>query len=506
MAGNQSCTGCSLSDITPLCMPWQEVNGRRMPQFSHRAAMLSYELAASAYDLQLDPWRDAGWRDFSYQVDNTLITGPNVNPTSGGGLSTMISDYFQRLAQSRLKRLNPISQLRGALRQREKADTCKAIVMLRPLYGGRYLVAIGFMGTGKRIYDWFSNFRLEKEEGVHAGFLQLTKEFEKNCDEICFPETAAELGLARLTLNDILEECRRPGSRFCVWLAGHSQGGAVMQLFALREIRRGFLRQNMLGYGFASPSVVYDNPCCDLGSFPLFHIINADDSFPRMGARLHVGRCRVFLPDDDMRVCCYGETWKKPVFQSVLHLLHMVCDSGSAFLCVLAMLGALQTLPAEEAVNVLNGLIGSLIPDMLLHSLGSRREDMVRALIQRAKQGYQRATGEAEPPRELLLPLEKRIAQMILDYGSREFSSACLQALSLPHRLRRRAAAAGTAPYLYIVTERFEDLRQKCWLYPASASESLPLRGDRRIADTRFAAYSRAREQRARALIKRRLA
>ena len=289
MAVNGRFTGCDLTDLMPLCMPWEEINGQMCPPFSHAAALLSFELAASAYDLELDTWRDAGWHDISYQIDNALFTGPTVNNPTGGGIGGAISGAFQHLAQARLKRLNPISQLRGALRQRESSDTCKAIVMLHAIPGGRYLIAIGFMGTGKRIYDWFSNFRLAEEEGVHSGFLQLAKVFESNWDAISFPETARELKLDHLTLRDILEECRTPGSRFRLWFAGHSQGGAIMQLIAYREIRRGFLRQNMVGYGFASPSVIYDQPFCNLSAFPLYHIINADDVFPRMGAVLHSG-------------------------------------------------------------------------------------------------------------------------------------------------------------------------------------------------------------------------
>lgn len=479
-------------------MPWKETNGQVFPEFLHSAALLSFCLASTAYDMELDPWREAGWRDISYQVDNTLLTGPSVNREANSGIASMITDYFQRLAQSRLSRQNPVSQIRGALRQKDGSDTCKAVVMLHKAPGNRYIVAIGFMGTGKRIYDWFSNFRVSNEEGMHAGFLQLTREFEKNGDEICFPETARELGRDKLTMNDILAECRRPGSRFRIWMAGHSQGGSIMQLFTLRQIRSGVLRQNMLGYGFASPTVIYENPGCDLTSFPLYHIINADDVFPRVGALLHVGRCRVFQPDETMRKACYRAAWREPVFRTMLTLTRRACDSGSAFLFVLSMLLALEDIAAEDAMTVLNGLIGHLIPDRLLGALGSRKEDLLRTLIQKTKQAYTRATGNPEPPNAMILPLRLALSRVIAQYGAKAFSKAFLQTLSLPHKLRGSDPERGVASYQYIVTRRFGDLRHRIWCASASRMDSSLVRIQKHtVPASRYSRLSREKYLRA---------
>ena len=491
MSGAGRFTGCNLGSLMPLCMPWEENFGLAQPVFSREAALLSFELAASAYDMNLDAWREAGWRDFSFQVDNTLLTGQNVNGAQGGGLSAMISDYFHYLARARLKRINPISQLRGALRQREGSDTCKAVVMLHPLSGGRYMVAVGFMGTGKRIYDWFSNFRLNREEGMHAGFLQLTKEFEKNAEEICFPVTAQELKLDKLTLSDILAECRRPGSRFRLWMAGHSQGGAIMQLFACREIRRGFLRQNMVGYSFATPSAVYARMNCDAGSFPLLHIVNADDIFPRMGAAMHIGRCRVMYPDEKMRIACYQPVWQDELFRQIHLLLRGVTDSGGAFLLVWAMLRALEDVPADSAMAALNVLAGSLVPEMLLGALGSRREEILLALAQRVAKGYRMATEGGTPPRDTMRVLRGRIAALILRYGGARFAKTALSCLGASHKL--------LGPYQYIVTQRFDDLKQRLWQPPVSAMGRMENKKcARRPAGGRYARFSEEKKRRSR--------
>ena len=497
MAATGHYIGCDLSDVTPLCAPWENANGVFFPPLSRSAALLSFELAASAYDMNLDSWREAGWRDFSYQIDNALYTGPSLNKPAGSGIGSVISDYLHHLAQARLNRLNPISQIRGALRQRESSDTCKAIIMLHPAPNGRRIVAIGFMGTGKRIYDWFSNFRLSAEEGVHSGFLQLTREFENRCDEISFSETAKELGLERLTLRDILEECRRPQSRFQLWLAGHSQGGAVMQLFALRLIRDGTLKQNLLGYSFASPSTVYEHPAFDLGSIPLYHIINADDIFPRMGASFHAGRCLIMDPDQEMRRVCYGNAGKEPLFRTVHGVLRRVTNSPRAFIVTTAMLQALEELPPEDAMAVLNGLIRQIIPERLLGPLGNRREDILQALTRRTAQGYEMASGEKEMSADQLYILRRRIVGLISLYGPKAFSAVVLSALSFPHKLRGIYPGNRLAPYQYIVTERFNDLRQAVWHAPASGMDASLIRSGRRLPQGRFHSFSAARMRRA---------
>ena len=478
-------------------MPWQEENGMMQAAFSRVSALLSLELASTAYDMETDLWEKAGWRDFSYQVDNTLLTGPAVNREGKGMIDGVVSEYYQQLVKSRLKRQNPISQIMGTLRQREGSDTCKAVIMLHPLSGGQYLVAIGFMGTGKRVYDWISNFRVSRAERMHNGFLQLTRQFEANFNAIQFTETARELGLDRLTLSDVLLECRRPGSRFRVWTAGHSQGGAIMQLFAYMEVQKGLLKQNMLGYSFASPSVVYDHPPCELSAFPLCHIINADDVFPRTGASFHIGRCRVFYPDERMRKRCYGNLYEKDVFRACLRLTRNVTDSGRAFLTVLATLQVLQEASSDEALSMLNGLIGSLIPDRIVSAVSGRGDDLIKALIQRVKQGYTVATGNAEPPGQTLAALRFRISGLLKAYGSVAFSKGFLSALALPHKLRGPVAGNALASYQYIVTERFGELRSKLWCAPASRMENGVRRVPRRMPAHPKAGLSREINRRA---------
>ena len=491
-------TGYNLESLTPLCAPWREINSLLQPVFSHEAALLSHELASTAYDMETDDWEKAGWRDFSYLVDNTLLTGPAVNREGKGMIDGVRSGYYQQLAKSRLKRQNPISQIMGTIRHRDGSDTCKAIVMLHPMLGGQYLVAIGFMGTGKRVYDWISNFRVNRTERMHNGFLQLTRQFEVNCDLIQFPETARELGIEKLTLTDVLLECRRPGSRFRLWMAGHSQGGAIMQIFSFSAVQHGLLRQNMLGYSFASPSVLYDQPPCSLSVFPLFHIINADDVFPRAGAFLHIGQCWIFYPDKVMRLRCYGKRMDKAEFRAILSMTRNVTDSGNAFLLVLALLLALQDMGQDEAMTILNSLIGSLIPQKIVSAVSGYGDDLLRVLIQKVRQGYSIASEQEEPPLQTLSMLHSRMTAFMKAYGSKAFSMAFLSAVALPHKLRGPVGEDSLASYQYIITERFGELRQKFWCPPASRLENGVRSSVRRLPEHIRAGLSHEINRRAR--------
>ncbi|MBQ9264406.1 MAG: hypothetical protein IJ189_09410 [Clostridia bacterium] len=497
MAVHGPYTGCDLNNLTSLCMPWREENHLLRPLFSPDAAALSLELASTAYDMQTGPWRENGWFDFSYLIDTTVLTGPAVNgETPEGTFSQPLFDAYQRQAAELVKKQSPISLLRGTLRQREASDTCKCLTMLHRMPGGRYVLAIGFMGTGKRLYDWISNFRMGREEGAHQGFLQLTQEFESRCGEIEFPQAAREMGVDKLTLTDIFAQCRLPGSRFRVWMAGHSQGGAIMQLAAFREIRRGLLRQNLIGYGFASPSVLYENPGCDLCGFPLFHIINGDDVTPRVGAEMQIGRCLVYQPDEEMRKTCYGQAWTNPLFRLALRQLAYVHDNRSCIINNVALLKVIEALPDSEAAAIMGKALGRLLPDRLLSTLGGRVDQLLRAGIRRGATAYARVTlGEALPENLLNLRMQ-RITALMNAFGPQPFIKALLLAMGAPHKLRGTdQTTGGVGAYQTIVTKHCDALR----FYPRVGSvprtSALPLRSRKAPRASRRQRIRRMRNQ-----------
>ena len=189
-------TGVDLSQTASLLLPWtHDPWGKLRPPLSEEALCMSAELASAAYGMAIEPWVEAGWRDVTIQVDGELTALPPNNPLS--------AEWRKYWVRARLKPVSALGQMLGALRLSSSNNTTgKAVVMLHPALDGRYVVAVGFMGTGSRFYDWFSNFRMTTQDGMHRGFLELARQFEANEEKISFPETAEELGLEKLTLRE----------------------------------------------------------------------------------------------------------------------------------------------------------------------------------------------------------------------------------------------------------------------------------------------------------------
>ena len=191
-------TGVDLSQTASLLLPWtHDPWGKLRPPLSEEALCMSAELASAAYGMAIEPWVEAGWRDVTIQVDGELTALPPNNPLS--------AEWRKYWVRARLKPVSALGQMLGALRLSSSNNTTgKAVVMLHPTLDGRYVVAVGFMGTGSRFYDWFSNFRMTTQDGMHRGFLELARQFEANEEKISFPETAEELGLEKLTQRDLM--------------------------------------------------------------------------------------------------------------------------------------------------------------------------------------------------------------------------------------------------------------------------------------------------------------
>ena len=66
-------THCDLASLSSLTLPFESDPFFRLrPPFTKEAAELSMELAQMTYTLELEPWEQAGWNDFSIQIDNSL--------------------------------------------------------------------------------------------------------------------------------------------------------------------------------------------------------------------------------------------------------------------------------------------------------------------------------------------------------------------------------------------------------------------------------------------------
>ncbi len=426
-----------------------EVGRMMQGEYSPDCAGLSLQLSVLAYTMEVDPWRAAGWQDVSYHVNHRLLTGEAANGGDGGRFSGLFSEYRQYRARFAAKSANIINQVLGTVRQREKSDSCKAVVMAKPVGEGRYLIAIGFMGTGKHLYDWIANFRIANEEGMHQGYLQLARHFEERMGEIVFEQTASEMGFPTLTLQDIIEECRRSNSRFRLWLSGHSQGGGIMQVFAYRAMLRGVLPENIIGYGFASPSVIYGQ-VRPIPGMQLYHLLNRDDLVPRVGAQWHIGQCLVYQPDGDMRLICYGDMSRNRDFRSVLSLLLHVRNTWDGLVLLDAIISALAALDDEETMGALSALLEKWLPDKVTDMVGDRVDDGMMFIRRFIEKQYQE-NRDVPVPTERVKHLSLRIVDMMRRMGTRTFVKWLFRGLGVPHRLRSGEDNGNLVPaYAYI--------------------------------------------------------
>ncbi|NLO85700.1 MAG: lipase family protein [Clostridiales bacterium] len=464
-------TGCDLSELSSLVCPFERDPFYRLrPPFSKEAAELSLELASMTYTLELDPWMEAGWNDFSIQIDDSLQSGIVHNSSaSGERMQSLISSLGLLRARVALREVNPVAQIMSAFRQREKSDTIKAVCMMHELEGGQFLLAIGFMGTGKRFYDWISNFRFTTEEGFHKGFHQLCMYFEEGAQSIIFPKTASALELEKLTLGDILSEMKSGSSRFRLWMAGHSQGSAVMQIYTHRLMTDwGVLPQNMVGYGFASPTVATGRLLYDPASYPLYHILNSDDLVPRMGALLHLGMCLNYAATDELRDSVYHLS-TLPADIAVRNTLapyyaHMV-DMSSLLLYSTAFLECLAEEKGEES---LSSLISKkwAIPaiDRVLMMAGDKAQNWLSRLIVNTQNGHIELMGEPLDEAELS-KIKESMRPIVRAVPMRRLLTAVASYGVPPHHIMTNEQKNEGA-YAYIVKNGLSTLQPFIWLNP----------------------------------------
>ena len=466
-------TGVPLALTRRLCLPpTLDAFGRVRPPLDQTAMHLSLELAYMTYTLELEPWMRAGWNDISIQVDDQLQSGVTVGMSeraTSERIRGLINGWKVARARMAMREMNPVAQVMGALRQKGKSDTIKAVTMLHPAAGGRFVVAIGFMGTGSRFYDWFSNFRFTAEEGFHKGFYQLTKVFEDSAQRIQFPDTARALGRESLTLADILGEMRAPDSRFTLWMAGHSQGAAIMQIFCHRLLTQwGVQPRHMVGYGFASPTAAVGGTALDAAAYPLYHILNSDDLVPRIGARMHLGIGLAYQADEALRSAAYG--WRDTPEEMQLRadaqqLFHHIQDTPTLLESMAALLTLIREEKTEESFQALMEKPWSIAPlDKAFTFAEGRVKDTLTRMVRYARIAYHSMTG-ARMAAETVEAIMADMRPIVQAHSLRVLLTALRDRYHPPHMMRRAHGATGA--YGYIAGEGHSRLMPFYWALDA---------------------------------------
>ncbi len=488
-------TYADLSRTAPFFLPWeQDPWGKLRPPFSQELMRLSLELSATAQDLRIGDWMRAGWTDFNFQVDNKLLSG--VSPAQVSETRQFLyNKWAVYRARASLRQLNPVRQVFSAIRQREQSDTGKAVMMVKAAQDGRYVVAIGFRSTGSRFYDWFSNFRFASENGMHQGFLQLARQFDGNAERVVFPETARALGLDKLTLAHILQEARNHDSRFQLWLAGHSQGAAVMQVLTYLLIREsGVLPENIVGYGFASPTVMMGNALQDPAAYPLYHVLNSDDYVPRAGAQMHLGVCLLYPAGEHLYRAAYG--WREtPEAQkaraAVKRLTRPMVDMPTLIEYGMAYLQTLAGMPMADMLSALNLIRFRILPiKQMMAVAGTSQQGLLKSVRLRVEKAYRTLTGH-DLDQARLDGLQAEYEAAMQEVGPAEFTRAIGEMLYWPHVLKNSPGKSHSA-YQYIALRGVESLHPAIWqsgsppqrlwlelpeevLAPSAVQEALPL-------------------------------
>lgn len=445
-------TGVDLRDLG-----WFENANRG--QLSRGAACFGLELAQLAYDFEAGPWLAAGWTDLVIQVDQRLLSGVRSMDEVGNFRQQIMNLVLPKLAKSLSLVSSPINEIRSYFQKTTAQETGKAIVLIRPDGDGRFTVAVGFMGTGRRPQDWAGNMRFGHEDHFHEGFSMIAAQFEENAPEIHFPAAAKALGLEDLTLKDVLEACKKPGSPFRLVVAGHSQGAAVLQVWAYRRLMDGFLPENLVGFGFASPQAAVDLPRDEVRC-PLTHFLVSEDLFIRMGLRDHLGTCWRLEADEAFREKCYGKNRDNPLFLQTLALFEQLKDTPSALLFCLAYLEALSQRPHKAIGTSLAVFVESSLAEMLPVLAEEWTRRVMRLTMRSFAKFYTDAAGAPADPLELSA-VRDQLAELMDLYGAVAFSQMLFKTLHQTHALVNADNGLGEmAPYAYLVNVAFDRLQR----------------------------------------------
>ncbi len=460
-------TYADLSRTAPFFLPWeQDPWGRLRPPFSQELMRLSLELSYTAQDLRIGDWMRAGWTDFNFQVDNKLLCCVSPEPVSEAR-QFLYNKWAVYRARANLRQLNPVRQVFSAIRQREQSDTGKAVMMIKAAQDGCYVVGIGFRSTGSRFYDWFSNLRFASENGINQGFLQLARQFDGNAERVTFPETARALGLDKLTLSHILQEARQHDSRFKLWLTGHSQGAAVMQVLTHLLIQEsGVLPENIIGYGFASPTVMMGTAHQDPAAYPLYHVLNGDDYVPKAGAQMHLGVCLLYPAGEELRRAAYG--WRETsqaqnARDEVRRLTRPMVDMPTLIEYGMAYLQTLAGMPMADMLCALNLIRFRILPiKQMMAVAGTSQQGLLRSVRRRVEKAYRTLTGH-ELDQARLDSLQAEYEAAMQKVGPAEFTRAIGEMLYWPHVLRNNPGKSHSA-YQYIALRGVSSLHPAIWL------------------------------------------
>ncbi len=425
--------------------------------FSAHLARLSAELAADVYELSLSQWRSAGWQDCTFVVENRVF---RLEADGDSRMQLLEREWRRRKARAFLQRRNVVMDSVNALRQIFVTDLGKAVVMTRVCEDGKIVVAISFIGTTEKLSDWMSNFKIRESGGLHSGFSALAMQFAAQAPQITLPELGGELNRETVTLEEILEECKKTDSRFVLWISGHSQGGGVAQAFVQDLLERGVRPEAIRAYTFAAPTVAVCNPSLHPEAYPIYNIVNADDLVTRIGAQVRLGVDCTYYPDDAFRCRYYGLETPHDAFDRMFSITSQLADQKETFAFAIAMM---KLFAKSDEEGVLHDFFNEVIPHLsLLYKMSLSRAEIAAFFLDWLNATHAQVIGGAADEAQVAY-FAAQLTRCMEDFGGVTSAIALRQAVFEPHHIRIKHDKTTIPAYIAIVRRYLQDLNFACW-------------------------------------------
>lgn len=436
-------------------------------------ARMSAELSADVYGLDIQPWMDAGFEDCTFVVEGRVVLLDRDRDTR---IAAIEAEWRRYRARARMKGIRPVEDLLRATRQLYVTDMGKTIIMTKTLADGKVVVALSFMGTTEKFFDWFTNFKVKDKEGMHFGFRELAIQFDKQANKVMLPSVSSHEEETAYTLADVLEEAKLHPDQYIFWISGHSQGGALVQTYVHLLLEKGVLPEQIFAYSFAAPTVAYKGMTENPGAYPIYHIINYDDIVPRTGAQLRLGIDCAYFPDDAFRSVCYKvEPETLPAFMYMIDAVHGMKTTQDVFYMGLALMQWIQK-GAEDAES--SEFWGEVIPRYsMMAKLGVNIGDVAEYVITKMGESYAEVTGKQYDDEALSLCTEK-IKKAVDEFGVYATVKAMTCAMALPHVIcPDKKEEMPLTPYSVIVRKYSHVFRYGTWIQDGKP-ECVTLQGE----------------------------
>jgi hypothetical protein len=440
-----------LGDITQVDLSGTEIFLSK-EKFSEAGIRFALELSALSYNLNIRPWVDAGWSDITIKIRDRLFHSIDTSDSDSliQSLYNSIAPYFGK--KTKHKKIKKRKKIKKQIVTPYKAEYGRAIIMSKEIADCKFAIAITFAGTGRNLTSWLSNFDFAHEDGIHAGFKKLTDTFFAQVNNIEFPSIAEKLGFESLALRDILLSVKNDNSPFLVFVSGHSQGAALLQLFIYNLLMQEVKRKNILGYGFAAPTTVSNN--FEQIDMPINLINFENDVFTRLGIQKHIGNVYLFQADDMLKAACYGDLAEDTMFQNAISYLLSIKNTEESLFSTLAFTYALSYLPAKMQSGVFEG--GFSLLRILPSDDTSTSISLMRAFL---RDRYVLLTGH-EPDKQSLLNKAKEYLILMNKFGAKKLMEANMTAIRASHSLRLDEKGELISCYAYIALKGFEKLKK----------------------------------------------